>query len=165
MFKMQTLNCLSPKSHIVSYRRIIKTQNVQNAKAQLCQFQNLNSESRTVGGILCSTYNEISHMAVKNSKLFTCKKVKVARTRLPSVGFRSWSRFLAVSPQVTWVINPAVGCRSFPPGPQLPWQPFPIPIFGILVFPVAWESHGTGNHIPMHIFACDARRRAVWWRS
>ena len=37
------------------------------------------------------------------------KKVKVAHTRLPSVGFRSWSRFLTVRLQVTWVINPAVG--------------------------------------------------------
>jgi len=48
---------------------------------------------------------------------------KVAHTRLPSVGFRSWSRFLAVSVQVTWVIYPAVGCRYFPPGLQLPPQP------------------------------------------
>jgi len=38
----------------------------------------------------------------------TLKKVKVARTRLPSVRFRSWSRFLAVSLQVTRVINLAV---------------------------------------------------------
>jgi len=30
-----------------------------------------------------------------------CKKVKVADTRLPSVGFRSRSRFSAVSLQVT----------------------------------------------------------------
>ena len=53
-----------------------------------------------------------------------CKvKVKVAHTRLPSVGFWSWSRFLAVSLQVTWVINPAVGCHYFPPGLQLPSQP------------------------------------------
>jgi len=43
------------------------------------------------------------------------KTVKVAHTRLPSVGFRSWSRFFAVSLQVTWVINPAVGCHYFPP--------------------------------------------------
>ena len=50
------------------------------------------------------------------------KKVKVAHSRLPSVGFRSWSRFLAVSLQVTWVINPAVGCRYIPPGLQLPSQ-------------------------------------------
>ena len=46
------------------------------------------------------------------------KKVKVVHTRLPSVGF--WSRFLAVSLQVMWVINPAVGCHYFPPGLQLP---------------------------------------------
>jgi len=50
------------------------------------------------------------------------KKVKVAHTRLPSVGFRSWSRFLAVSLQVTWVINPPVGCHYFPPGLHLPPQ-------------------------------------------
>ena len=41
------------------------------------------------------------------------KKVKVAHTRLPSVGFRSWSRFSAVSLQVASVINSAVGCHSF----------------------------------------------------
>jgi len=47
---------------------------------------------------------------------------KVAHTRLPSVGFRSWSWFLVVSPQVTWVINPTVGCHYLPPGLQLPSQ-------------------------------------------
>ena len=47
---------------------------------------------------------------------------KVVHTRLPSVRFRSWSRFLAVSLHVTWIINPAVGCHYFPPGPQLPSQ-------------------------------------------
>ena len=51
------------------------------------------------------------------------KKVKVAHTRLPSVGFRSWSRFLAVNLQVTWVIIPAVGCHYFLPGLRLPSQP------------------------------------------
>ena len=51
------------------------------------------------------------------------RKVKAAHTRLPSVGFRSWSRFLAVSLQVTRVINPSVGCHYFPPGLQLPSQP------------------------------------------
>ena len=53
----------------------------------------------------------------------TTKNVKAAHTRLPSVGFRSWSRFLAVSLQVMWVINPAVGCHYFPPSLQLPSQP------------------------------------------
>ena len=61
------------------------------------------------------------------------KKVKVAHTRLPSVGFRSWYRFLAVSLQVTWVINPAVG-HYCPPGLQLPSQPLrgllPISLLG-----------------------------------
>ena len=61
-------------------------------------------------------------------------EVKVARTGLPSVGLRSCSRFLAVSLQVTWVINPAVGCHYFSPGPQLPSQPLrgllPISVLG-----------------------------------
>jgi len=59
-------------------------------------------------------------------KTFTLLKVKgkkVTHTRLPSVGSRSWSRFLAVSLQVTWIINPPVGCHYFPPGRQLPSQP------------------------------------------
>ena len=51
------------------------------------------------------------------------KKVAHTRLGLPSVGFRSWSRFLAVSLQVMWVINPAVGCHYFPPDLQLPPQP------------------------------------------
>ena len=38
------------------------------------------------------------------------------------VGYRSWSRFFAVSLQVTRVINPAVGCLHFSPGPQSPSQ-------------------------------------------
>ena len=57
-------------------------------------------------------------------------EIKVAHTRLPSVGFRSWSRFLAVSLQVMWVINPAVGSHYFPPSLQLPPQPVrgPLPV-------------------------------------
>jgi len=66
-----------------------------------------------------------------NSKSRSCSwvivdwwlKVKVARTRLPSVGFRSWSRFLAANLQVKWVINRVVGCHYFLPGLQLPLQP------------------------------------------
>ena len=57
---------------------------------------------------------------------FVHKKGKVAHTRLPSAGFRSWSRFLAVTLQVTWVRNPAVGCHYFPPGLQLPPQPLRV---------------------------------------
>ena len=48
--------------------------------------------------------------------------------------YRSWSRFSAVSLQVTWVINPAIGCRYFPPGPQLPSKPLrgllPVSLLG-----------------------------------
>ena len=62
------------------------------------------------------------------------KKVKVAHTRLPSVGLWSWSRFSAVSLQVMWVINPVVGCHYFPPGQQLPTQPLrgllPVSLLG-----------------------------------
>ena len=65
---------------------------------------------------------------------FLIKKVKLTHTRLSSVEFRSWSRFLAVSLQVTWVINPAVGCHYLPPGLQLPPQPLrgllPVSLLG-----------------------------------
>ena len=65
---------------------------------------------------------------------------KVAHTRSPSVGFRSWSRFLAVSLQVTWVINPAVGCHYFPPGLQLPLQ--------LLRGLLGEQRHGGVNSLP-----------------
>jgi len=62
------------------------------------------------------------------------KKGKGSHTLLPSVGFRSWSRFLAVSLLVTWVINLAVGFHYFPPGLQLPSQPLrgllPVSLLG-----------------------------------
>jgi len=77
-------------------------------------------------------------------------------TRLPSVVFRSWSRFLAVSLQVTSVINPAVGCHYFPPGLQLPPQPLrglPPPILllceqrrnGCEQF--AWDCYPTASRL------------------
>jgi len=70
----------------------------------------------------------------------TGKKVKVAHSRLPSVGFRSLSRFLAVSLRVTRVINPAVGCHYFPPGPQLPSQP----LRGLLPFSLLGKQRHDG---------------------
>jgi len=42
--------------------------------------------------------------------------VSNTHTQLPSAGFRSWSQWLAVSMQVTRVINPVVCCHYFPPG-------------------------------------------------
>ena len=65
---------------------------------------------------------------------------KVAHTPLPSVGFRSWSRFLAVSLQVMWVINPAVGCHYFLPGMQLP----PQPLRGLLPILLLGEQRHNG---------------------
>ena len=67
--------------------------------------------------------------------------LKVAHTRLPSVGFRSWSRFLAVSLQVTWIISPTVGCHYFPPGLQLP----PQPLRGLLPILLLGEQRHNGR--------------------
>ena len=72
------------------------------------------------------------------------KKVKVAHTQLLSMGFRSWSRFLVVSLQVTWVINPAVGCHYFPPGPQLPSQL----LRGLLPISLLGEQRHDVNSLP-----------------
>ena len=78
------------------------------------------------------TLSVINNMAklVARTSLIVCfvKKVNVAHTRLPSVGFWSWSRFLAVSLQVTRIINLTVDCHYFPPGLQLP----PQPLWGLL---------------------------------
>ena len=69
-----------------------------------------------------------------------CRKVEVVHTRLSSVGFRSWSRFLAVSLQVMWVINPTVGCHYGPPGLQLP----PQPLRGLLPILLLGEQRHNG---------------------
>jgi len=60
------------------------------------------------------------HIMDRNHIIITLKGTKVAHTRLQSVGFPSRSRFFAVSLQVKWVINPAVGCHYFSPALQLP---------------------------------------------
>jgi len=87
------------------------------------------------------------------------KNVKVAHTRLPSVGFRSWSRILAVSLQVTWVINLAVGCHYFPPGQQL----LPQPLIGLLPTLLFGEQRHNGcepspvhNYIKLHRLVTEA---------
>jgi len=38
---------------------------------------------------------------------------------ITSTKHRADHGFLAVSPQVTLVINPVIGCHYFPPGPRL----------------------------------------------
>ena len=101
---------------------------------------------------ICRSYNterpavprRQRHAVVDSSDLIKGKAspYSITERRVPS-----WSRFLAVSLQVTWVINPAVGCHYFPRGPQLPSQPLRglLPVF---------HAHGNlmGRHLrkPMH---------------
>ena len=93
---------------------------------------------------ICRIYCVNAHCLAQN------RNKKVALTRLPSVRFRSWSRFLTVSLQVTWVINQAVGCHYFPPGPQLLSQP----LSGLLPVSVLGEQ----RHDGCEQFAEDASR-------
>jgi len=88
-------------------------------------------------------------------------KVKVAHIRLPSVGFRSWSRILAVSLQVMWVINPAVGCHYFPTGLQLPPQPLRglLPIFAVWWTEAQWVWAVCLRLLP------DSIATAIWNRA
>ena len=96
------------------------------------------SLSWSLDWLLYSSYHAVCWIVivtVPSVKLSVTIAVKeVAHTQLPSVRFWSWSQFLAVSLQVTWVINPAIGCHYFPPGPQLPSQPLrgllPISLLG-----------------------------------
>ena len=80
----------------------------------------------------------------------------VAHTRLPSVGFLSWSQFLAVSLQVTRVINLVVGCHYFLPGLQLPLQP----LRGLLPISLLGEQ----RHDGCELFAEDCYPTASWLR-
>ena len=89
-----------------------------------------------------------------------CKKVKVAHTRLPRVRYRSWSWFLAVSLQVTWVINPAVGCHYFLPGLKLASRP----LRGLLPISLLGEH----RHDGCEQFAWDlpdSAAAAIWTRA
>ena len=98
--------------------------------------QNFVETTAPVCACLCTKYATILSNTRRCFGLrLSGKKVKVAYTPLPSVGFRSWSRFLAaVSLQVTWIINPTLGCHYFPPGLQLSSQPLrgllPVSLFG-----------------------------------
>jgi len=94
---------------------------------------------------------------VRNSRAFCSapdsnRRVKVDHTRLSSVGFRSWSKFLAVSLEVMWVVNPAVACHYFPPGLQLP----PQPLRGLLPILLLGEQ----RHDGCEQFAYDCYRTA-----
>jgi len=61
----------------------------------------------------------LQHPKIIRNSAHILKKVKVAHTVLPSVEFRSWSQFLAVSLQVTWVINLAVTLQLLSARPTL----------------------------------------------
>ena len=89
------------------------------------------------------------------------KRLKAAHTRLPSVGFRSWSRFLAVSLQVTWVINLAVGCYYFPPDLQLP----PQPLRGLLPILLLGEQRHNGCEQFALRLLPDSVAAAIWIRA
>jgi len=72
----------------------------------------------------------------------------------------SWSRFLAVSLQVTWIINPAVGCHYFPPGLQLPPQPFLLPILLL-----GKQRHNGCEHAVCLRLLPDSVATAIWTQA
>ena len=89
-----------------------------------------------------------------------CCNKKVAHTRLLSVGFWSWSRFLAVNLQVTWVINLAVGCHYFPPGLQLP----PQPLRGLLPILLLWTEARWVWAVCLRLLT-DSVTSAIWTQA
>ena len=112
-------------------RRLVNAGSVHSSYERRCQcWQSAPVDTttaygqRTVGQV--SRFKRLHNPACCPTRdEYTQGDKKVAHTRLPSVGFRSWSCFLAVSLQETWVINPAVGCHYFPPCLQLRSQPDP----------------------------------------
>ena len=67
---------------------------------------------------------------------------------ITSVGHGADAGFLAVSPQVTLVINPVVGCRYFPAGTQLlshPKRSLPWPVPNYTVW---WQRHTGVSSLP-----------------
>jgi len=88
-----------------------------------CSFENVITDRRRQTGTLITVGSRVKVQLV-------AVKTMLAHTTVPPVivmclliVHSSWSRFLAVRPQVTWVVNPTVGCHYFPPGLQLPLQP------------------------------------------
>ena len=67
---------------------------------------------------------------------------KVVPYSITSVGHRADPSFLAVSPKVTLVINPVVGCRYFPPDPRLLSRPKrSLPLAGTKLYCLVTETH------------------------
>ena len=117
------------KMQVKSLQPVLRLTTRHTSTQQQAKCTAMTSADRT-----CSRRSWIHDGLQKELTCFHIKKVNVAHTRSQSTGFQSWSRFLAVSLQVMWVINPAVGCHYFPPGLQLPPQPLrgllPILLFG-----------------------------------
>jgi len=110
---------------------------------------------------------------LRKTVLLSLKKVKVAHPitdrRVPEL-----SRFLAVSLQVTWVINPSVGCHYFP-GLQLPSQPLrwllPVSLLGGQRHDgceqFAWDCYSTASRLrfeprPFCAWVQHANHSATW---
>jgi len=75
-------------------------------------------------------------------------KVKGSPILEMSVGFCSWSRSSAVSPQVTEAINQAVGWHYFPPGPRLPPQLPSITTHRLVPnYTAWWQRHMCVNNL------------------
>ena len=69
----------------------------------------------------------------------------------------SWSRFLGSQPAGDLVINPVVGCRYFPPGPQLLCQPKRSPPWLVPNYAAWWQRHTGVNSLPKAI------TQWCWW--
>jgi len=144
----------------LSKRNFSFCRNVVSDEAQWSQINQSSWINRLSVNWLCSSPADLAASSSDEcqsaclSVRTVCKKV--ACIRLPSVGFRSWSRFLAVSLQVTWIINPAVGCHYFLPGQQLP----PQPLRGLLPISLLGKQRQDG----CEQFARDCYLTASWLR-
>jgi len=81
-------------------------------------------------GVFMSSQKNLCALSLQVTDL--SKKVQLVPYSITSVGHGADSVFLAVSPLVTLVINPVVGCHYFPPGLRLLSQPkrsspWPVP--------------------------------------
>jgi len=124
--------CISTQSHLFSRTLHVTFQDFPGPRPDFRTFQVIEFDFLTPGPVWTPPSPCTQTYTIDRVRCQTGKKVN--RTRLPSVGFQSWSWFLAVSLQVTWVINLALGCHYFPPSLKLSWQPLrgllPISLLG-----------------------------------
>ena len=85
---------------------------------------------------------------------------KVVLFSIMSVGHRADPGFLAVSPQVTLVTNPVVGCRYFLPGLWLLSQPMRSTPWPLPHYTAWWQRHTGVSSMPKATLQwCPARAR------